>query len=274
VAALLAACYHFPAWLLHDAFLDYPLIAIVSLAFALLIWADDFRNTKRALAFGVAVGLGALTKQTFPFFFALPAIYVGIQVMRKRDRRAIVNLVLSGLLALSIAAIWYLPHLDDVIAIYRVNRVGAVNESEPPAFSVASMAFYWWQLLNSQLQIPFALLFVGGLVHSIKNLRRESAMLYLWIASGILCFTFIANKDVRYTVPVLPAVALISLSWLNNSRARGATEEESRTSARNRFARMSKRAIAIAAAAWAIVSFINAQWPMDGFGLKLNLRAP
>src|SRR5262249_38667328 len=33
LAAVLATSYHFPAWLLHDAFLDYPLTAIVAATF-------------------------------------------------------------------------------------------------------------------------------------------------------------------------------------------------------------------------------------------------
>ncbi|MGH9829258.1 MAG: hypothetical protein ACREDR_39065, partial [Blastocatellia bacterium] len=58
LAAIFTACYHFPAWLLHDAFLDFPLIAAVAATFALLIRADDFKDRRRALQFGVAAGLG------------------------------------------------------------------------------------------------------------------------------------------------------------------------------------------------------------------------
>jgi len=35
--ALVCACYHFNAWLMHDAFLDFPLAASVAVSFALLI---------------------------------------------------------------------------------------------------------------------------------------------------------------------------------------------------------------------------------------------
>jgi hypothetical protein len=37
-----------------------------------------------------------------------------------------------------VAAVWYGPHLQDVIAIYRENRQAAVNENEAPLFTFDS----------------------------------------------------------------------------------------------------------------------------------------
>src|SRR5262249_29539415 len=42
-AALIAVCSHFSAWLMHDAFLDFPLEAAVTAGMALLIRSGDFR---------------------------------------------------------------------------------------------------------------------------------------------------------------------------------------------------------------------------------------
>jgi 4-amino-4-deoxy-L-arabinose transferase-like glycosyltransferase len=95
IAALLAVCYHFPAWLIHDAFLDYLLMAMVALAFALLLLADGFHVRSRAVLFGAVAGLGMLEKQTFLFFFVLPLAFLGIRALWCRDRRAIMNLSLS-----------------------------------------------------------------------------------------------------------------------------------------------------------------------------------
>ena len=93
---LIASGYHFSAWLMHDAFLDFPLTAAVTVSFALLIRADDFRVRSNALAFGLAAGIGMLVKQTFALFFVLPALYVVIRVLWTRDRRAILNLALAS----------------------------------------------------------------------------------------------------------------------------------------------------------------------------------
>ena len=212
--ALIAACYHFSAWLLHDAFLDFPLTAVVTVSFALLIRAGDFRIRRQAVAFGVAAGIGLLVKQTFAFFFVLPALYVIMRVLLTRDRRAILNLALAAVAMILVASVWYGPHLQDVIAIYRENRQAAVNENEAPLFTFDSNFFYMHALISMQMQLPLALIFVLGLVYSLLRCRKESMLLYLWILSGIACFALVANKDVRYTVPVLPAAALISVCWV------------------------------------------------------------
>ncbi|HEY9232697.1 MAG TPA: hypothetical protein VIS78_11145, partial [Blastocatellia bacterium] len=210
LAGVLTVSYHFDAWLLHDAFLDYPLLALVTLTFALLLKADRFESRADAVKFAVAAGLGFWAKQTFGFFFVLPAVYVGLHVLRSRDRRAIVNLLIACAIIVVIVALWYGPHLQDAIAIYRINQRGAIDEHEPAVFSRDSLLFYWQTLISAQMQMPFGVLFGLGSIYSLVRARRESLMLYLWLLSGVIMFTLVANKDVRYTVPVLPAVALLS----------------------------------------------------------------
>ncbi len=257
VAALLAASYHFPAWLLHDAFIDFPLIAIVTAGFGFLIQAGDFKNRRHALLFGVVAGLGMLTKQTFAFFLFLPAIYVSLRILLSRDRRAIANLFLAAVVTFAISAIYYLPHLQDVLAIYRVNREAAISENEAPLFGFVSNVYYSYGLIALQMQLPLGLLFIGGLIYSLARRRKESMMLYLWLLSGIGTFTLIANKDMRYTVPVLPAAALISVCWLGSLFA-GKTATRLRRSA------------VTVIVAWAFLSFFNAQWPRPGRGYALD----
>lgn len=277
LAALLAACYHFNAWLIHDAFLDYPLTVMVTVTFAALIRAGDFRVRRYALMFGLAAGLGLLTKQSFAFFFVLPSLYVVIKVLRTRDRKALINLALAALVAMAIAAIWYAPHLDDVIAIYRMNKEAAVSENEAPLFSLGSNLFYIHALLSAQMQVPLAILFVGGTIYSIIRYRSESVLLYLWLLSGIALFTFIANKDVRYTVPVLPAAAVLSVSWLGNRKRKESNSigdsPEDTSLRQERFDKavmILKTSLVSAAVIWALVSFFNAQWPQPGTGYYVD----
>jgi len=264
--ALIAACYHFSAWLIHDAFLDFPLTAAVTVSFALLIRADDFRVRRYALAFAVAAGIGMLVKQTFAFFFLLPALYVVIRVLWTRDRRAILNLALAALVLILVAAIWYGPHLQDVIAIYGENRQAAVNENEAPLFSFDSNFFYVHALISMQMQLPLAVIFAVGLVYSLVRCRKQSLILYLWILSGIACFALVANKDVRYTAPVLPAAALISVCWLREFAPRAANIKTAIREAAGAL----KAALVAAIAAWALVSFFNAQWPRAGWGTAID----
>ncbi len=257
--ALLACCYHFSAWLVHDAFLDFPLTAVVTVAFALLVRADDFKVRRYAIAFGVAAGIGMLVKQTFAFFFILPALLVVFRVFRARDRRTILNLALAVLILILLAAVWYLPHMRDVIEIYRENQRAAVSENEAPLFTFDSNFFYIHALLSMQMQLPLAVLFVAGVIYSFVRCRRQSLILHLWLLSGIAIFALVANKDVRYTVPVLPAAAILSTCWLREFKPNGA-----------RILSTVKLALIAIVAAWALVSFFNAQWPGAGYGTAID----
>jgi 4-amino-4-deoxy-L-arabinose transferase-like glycosyltransferase len=262
--ALIVSCYHFSAWLLHDAFLDFPLTAMVTIVFALLIRAEDFRQRRHAIVFGVAAGIGMLVKQTFGFFFILPGLLVMIQVLRTRDKRAILNLALAVVILLGIAAIWYGPHLRDVIEIYRENQRAAVNENEAPLFSFDSNFFYIHALISMQMQLPLALLFIAGLGYSLVRCRKQSVMPYLWLIGGLAAFALVANKDVRYTVPVLPAAAIISTCWLRELPSR------MNASARSKTLVALKLVLGAIITGWAFVSFFNAQWPRAGWGKAID----
>jgi 4-amino-4-deoxy-L-arabinose transferase-like glycosyltransferase len=267
LAALLASCYHFSAWLLHDAFLDYPLMALVAVSFALLIRAGDFSDRRKAVAFGIAAGIGMLTKQTFPFFFALPALYVAVRILSGRSLRAVANLSLAAFTAAAISAVWYYPHLQDVLAIYGVNSEAAINENEAPLFSFMSNMFYPHALLSYQIQLPFAVLFILGLAYSIARRAGRSLILYLWLLSGLGVFTLIANKDVRYSVPVLPAAAILSVCWMGElSHLR----KKKVPRAANRILAYAQPALGAFIAMWAIISFVNAQWPREGQGSYID----
>jgi hypothetical protein len=207
-----------------------------------------------------------LVKQTFAFFFVLPALYVVTRVLWTRDRRAILNLALASVGLILVAAIWYEPHLHDVIAIYRENRQAAVNENETPLFSFDSKLFYVHALISTQMQLPLAVIFAAGLVYSMVRCRKQSLILYLWILSGIACFTLVANKDARYTAPVLPAAALISVCWLREFKPRASTVH----TATRKGAGALKAALAAATAAAAFMSFWNAQWPRAGWGTTID----
>src|SRR6185436_6293615 len=98
----------------------------------------------------------------------------------------------------AIAAIWYGPHLQDVIAIYRENQQAAVNENEAPLYTFDSNFFYVHALISMQMQLPLASIFVIGLIYSLIRCRKQSVILYLWLVGGIALFTLVANKDVRY----------------------------------------------------------------------------
>src|SRR5205807_4565969 len=92
----------------------------------------------------------------------------------------------------------------------------AVAKGSPPVASLASLGYYLWALLKFQLfLIPFLLL-VLGLVFVFARRDVASRNLYpvLLIIGSYAISSLLRNKDVRYTLPMLPAVAVVAVSWL------------------------------------------------------------
>jgi 4-amino-4-deoxy-L-arabinose transferase-like glycosyltransferase len=219
IAAIILPTYHVNAALLHEGYLDFALMSLVGISLYLLYESDHFKRRSYSLLFGASLGLGMLCKQPYLFFLSLPTAYLLVSAVRERSSGALKNALFAMALASLITASWYLPHLEDIMEIYQINRNGAVVENEPPLLSFISNLGYINALASGQLQLPFFILFLVGLAASIFWYRRESLPLYLCIAGGLTAFTFIANKDLRYTIPYMPAVALLSTCWLGRVKA-------------------------------------------------------
>jgi hypothetical protein len=112
---------------------------------------------------------------------------------------------------------------------------------------------------------------VGDVCRWVGLFARAAAnrhVSYLWILSGIACFAIVANKDVRYTAPVLPGRRTHFTCWLREFKPRGPLASLGiRKSCRRR-----ETGSGNAIAAWAGELF-NAQWPNPGWGHRYRHAA-
>jgi hypothetical protein len=91
--------------------------------------------------------------------------------------------------------------------------VPARAEGNAAATSLASWSYYLQAFVNDQVLLPFALFFALGLIVLLIKCRfsREVVFLLCWISIPYLAFLNF-YKDPRYTMPYLPAVAIIT-AW-------------------------------------------------------------
>lgn len=221
IAAIVAPTYHVNAALLHESYLDFALMSWAAVSLLLLHQTDQFAKRGASALLGIALGIGMLCKQPFVFFLGPPVAYAIIAGLWNRRLRteALKNVLIALIIAAATAGIWYVPHFYDVVQIYKVNQAGALSEREAPLFSYFSNMAYIYALASQQLQLPLFAIFLIGLVASAVWYKRESIPLYLCIAGGLTAFSLIANKDARYTIPILPAVALLSACWIGRIKA-------------------------------------------------------
>jgi len=142
-------------------------------------------------------------------------------LIRARAWQRLGNLVGAGALALLVAGPWYLRNYAQLAADYRNNIAAAFQiEGDPPVLSASSLLYYFWTLVTHQLwALPF-LLFVCGLLFLG---RRQGALVtnrypLLLIAGCLVAFTLVGNKDARFTMPMLPAVAVVATYWIDGLR--------------------------------------------------------
>lgn len=202
--------------------LDAPATAMTALSLYLLMRSKEFSSRWWSLAFGLSLGLALLTKWTLIFVLILPigyAVVIALQSdLRNKKADRFFNMLTCFLSAFFVMSFWYIQNLSQIYTDLINNGTAAgVREGDPPVGSFASNIWYFNNLVNNQLYIiPFSF-FTVGLAYSFKNIGnylRKNAYPLLLIIGTMFFFTFIRNKDARYTLPALVGVAIIAVYWI------------------------------------------------------------
>ncbi|MCL5036231.1 MAG: glycosyltransferase family 39 protein [Chloroflexi bacterium] len=82
IVILTALGNHFLIFQSRSYFLDFPLLATGTLAFFFFFLAEDFKDTRYSVLFGIAFGLAMLTKFFLPFIIA-PLVYMFFVIIYK-----------------------------------------------------------------------------------------------------------------------------------------------------------------------------------------------
>ena len=213
-AATLVGFYPLIVMMSRVTILDLALTAWVAWAFYALVRSENFSRPGWSGAFGALLGLGMLTKWTAFIYLAGPAIPALIVAARERNGRGVLAATAVGLVVM---APWYLINLVPMLT-----RVSEIKNNPPAGGLILSglASVLWYPIgLFEELNLIFLLIFVVGLALSFGHepLRR----VLLWFFVSLVMFTLIHNRNTRYALPTLPAVALLSVSWVDSRRGFG-----------------------------------------------------
>jgi hypothetical protein len=227
--------------------LDVPLTALGTLEVLALIRSDGFTRLGWSLTAGVLAGLGLLTKWTFPVFL-LPIVVYILARPSEGSRPRWTCLGAATLVMVVVAAPWYLYHLGLPARLVQSAYAAGAAEGDPGLTSLAGWTYYLRDLPRQVGVVPTALLMVG-----LVMARRTPAfgLLLTWASGPLVLLTLLQNKDSRYTLPILPALALLSVAWIRRLRPRGQ---------------------AAAVAALAVVGIVHAAWLGWGWGPRPALQ--
>jgi len=219
-AAFLLATAPFVVFSLTNFQLDLPLAAMVALALFSLVRAEDFSEPRWVLGFGAALGLGMLTKPPFAIYVAAPLAWSLWRALRSAERRrrlgwAAVSLAVGGALALP----WYGPRLFGLpMQILNRSFKQAAEQQNPEPLTIAALLYYP-RTLPTQLGVLAALLLLWGL-WALRRNRAARPILWLATLGPFIAFSLIQNKNLRYTLPILPAAALVAAVSLRSLPAK------------------------------------------------------
>lgn len=214
--------------------IEIALVATVTLSIYLLLLSDNFKNRKYSIGFGIALAISILTKWTAVFFIIGPLVFVlyesiikkpaEIKNLRKKERKKRasnkrpnpwINIILMGASALFLSLIWYAPHISEVYrTIVWGNEYWGTTEGDPEVFTLKSIFFYVIALINSQISFVFFIVFLAGLIMALKANHRSNYLLLSWIILPYIVMTLLRNKNDRYTIASIAAVAVISAYWI------------------------------------------------------------
>lgn len=256
---------------------DYPLVAMVTLSFFCLtgwrvsqvriqnskfkraglsigvVGGTDLGATRPygmawlwAIAFGLALGLALLVKQTALFFLVVPIAVAKIGIFRRRAWGELGQFLVAGILSLLIAFPWYRTNWFTILTAGQRATVGAaIIEGDPPLNTWAAWTFYGevlpYQVSWVLLLVPIVgcLLWVGkrgGWGKPTQTFRHpgpqewvSSRWVLIFLVGGYVLASLNMNKDSRYTLAYLPvlslglAAGLLAWSGRWGQRVRGGT---------------------------------------------------
>jgi hypothetical protein len=211
IAAIMFATAPFVVFSLLRYQLDLPLAAILAIALYVLVRVDAFASVGWSLVLGLALGVGMLIKPPFAAYF-LPALaWSAWLAVRAPDRGArLGRLALALLVGVLVAGPWYGPRLAG-LPLQILNRSFKQAVESPPAMSSTGLVFY------PRVFLPLVgaltgLLAVWG-VWAVRRMPRARALVWTALVPwGI--FIAIQNKNLRYALPLVPAVTLAAAAGL------------------------------------------------------------
>jgi len=223
--------------LFHNVLQDFLLVTLTALSLLLLLESEGFRRRWITWAMALSMGLGTLTKVTFPLFVVGPLLVVIAQVVYEsvRGRRVgdgegpaglrplLLNLGGAAVVFLVVAFAWYGPHLSATLDYVRSTTGGPLSLGAGPSdpYTFHAIASFTLGVINFNLGWFILLLGIAGLVLSWPRLRLlfqgpdraeplwKLAFLLAWVLIPYLSVALAHNQDVRLMAPAFPGVAVL-----------------------------------------------------------------
>jgi len=214
LAAALVLLYPGITALAHVYMLELPLVVTVTLAFwALWVYGEE-PSWRGAVGVGAGVAAVLLTKWTGVLFLLLPLVAIpllphkGIPLVLR-----LAHLALGTGVTLLLCWPWYGANWLFVLS----NGWGYASTAHY-YITCAAGSLCWWTTYLRFLPLQMSPFLCGlPLLGLWGSLDRREAFLWATYGSGYLLYTLVDIKDVRFTLPSLPLLAVLSAGGIQKT---------------------------------------------------------
>lgn len=224
--------------LFHNVLQDFLLVTLTTLSLLLLLKSEGFRRRWITWAMALTMGLGTLTKVTFPLFVVGPFLVILAEVAygaintRRRPaeegeeaglRPVLLNLGGAALVYLVVALVWYGPNFSETLDYVRSTTGGPLSLGAGPSdpYTFHAVTSFTLGAINFNLSWVIVLVGIAAVLLSWSRLRSlfqkpvdpaplwKLAFLLAWALIPYLSVALAHNQDVRLMAPAFPAVAVL-----------------------------------------------------------------
>ncbi len=208
--------YNQSRWLM----LDIPSVALLLVSSYFLEKSHHLTHKKNTLLFFTTAGLLMMTKVTGILYILAPLLFHGIKLFysKKHTKSTFHHIGLGlGIFALIVLP-WYLTNLQSLLFFLKINSTGEMGEDPNNLLSLENIFRYLQYFVNTQVTPLIAGVFFIASGYLLYRRIKHAVYLLGIIGVNYVIFTFIGNKDPRYTLPMLPYVALVIALSLDHLR--------------------------------------------------------
>jgi Dolichyl-phosphate-mannose-protein mannosyltransferase len=210
-AACIVNCYPVVASLNHSYFLDFPVLAMVALGLASLLWWHRSPAWYKAIICGVILAAACLSKQIGVAYLVPTGIIILLNCWSRSDERRV---RLSQLVALvAIVLLIGVPYLVANFSLEKgmtqYNLAAYHSKNIDPNF--LDNAVLYFRLLPDMMSPLLMGLFILAIIFLKGNTHKQLSPLTASFVGGCLCaFSWRALSDPRYLEPGLVAPAVLT----------------------------------------------------------------
>ncbi len=217
-AAALLASSHMWHVLAGSCMTDGILVACC-IAAMYCLFSDPWLESKGALwGFAGAVAAAILTKSIAGI---LPLAVLGLYWLAapRRYKPSFGRVCLAGVLALALAAPWFLYQLAVHGRWFRAEQIGVeilgYGAGAPPQTSQENHALFYLlrMVLTDPVLLAVSVVALAGFAGALRKRSFEATLLLCWIVAVVASVSVWEYRNASYLLPLLPALAIVGSSY-------------------------------------------------------------